>query len=152
MIASTFFLATSTIISKKYIKTLDPGLLSLNRSLFLFTLALVLVIVTGDSIIISQKAFFNTMIGSLLGPFLTALSTYSALKYIEASKSTIIQSSKGLFVTIGAFIYFNSIPKSFQVLGGIMTIIGIIILITAREAGAKKKGEQDVHPPRVIPE
>lgn len=133
MIASTIFLASTTIISKKYIKNLDPGLLSLNRSLFLFMLALILMIIYNQPFLISKAALFNTGVGSLLGPFLTAISTFSALKFIEASKSTIVQSSKGLFVTIGAWMYFSTVPKSFQLLGGILTIIGVIVLITARD-------------------
>jgi drug/metabolite transporter (DMT)-like permease len=144
MIASTLFLATTTIISKKYIKRIDPGLLSLNRSLYLFAFAAILMVVNGEKFIISNRALVNTVIGSILGPFLTALSTYSALKYIEASKSTIIQSSKGLFVTLGAWLYFSTIPKSFQVIGGILTIIGVVVLITAKEK-VIKKGEK-THP------
>ncbi|HKL67063.1 MAG TPA: EamA family transporter, partial [Bacteroidales bacterium] len=93
---------------------------------------------TGETIKISPEALFNVSFGSLIGPFLTAFSMYSALKYIEASKSTIIQSSKGIFVTIGAWMYFDTIPESFQVIGGIITIIGVVILITARDYGVKR--------------
>ena len=132
MIASSFFLAVIMIISRRFIKKLDPGLLSLNRSVYLFLLAFILMLINSEPFTISGTALLNTMFGSLLGPFLTAISTYSALKYIEASKSSIIQSSKGLFVLIGSWMYFETIPKSFQVLGGIITITGVIILITAK--------------------
>ncbi len=134
MIASTFFIAIGLIISRKYIKKLDPGLLSLNRSLYLFLLAAILMIVNRESFFISNKALLNVAIGSLVGPFLTAISNYSAIKYIEASKSSIVQSSKGLFVTVGAWIYFSSIPEAYQLLGGVVTIIGVIILISAKDA------------------
>ncbi|TFH38252.1 MAG: DMT family transporter [Bacteroidia bacterium] len=146
MIASTIFLAGTTIISKKYITNLDPGLLSFNRALFLFILSLILMLAFDQPFRIEQSAFLNTMIGSLLGPFLTAFSTFSALRYIDASKSTIIQSSKGLFVTIGAWIYFSSVPRSFQIMGGLLTIIGVIILISAREKSDQKKGGPVAHP------
>jgi drug/metabolite transporter (DMT)-like permease len=121
------------IISKKYIRKLDPGLLAINRSVYLFLTALALMLFRGESFLLSGKALFNVSLGSLLGPFLTAFSMYSALRFIQASKSTIIQSSKGIFVTIGAWMYFRIIPESFQVIGGIITIIGVIILITARD-------------------
>ena len=133
MIASTVFQATTMIISKKYIKKLDPGLLAINRSVYLFLTAFILMLFRGESFLLSGKALFNVSLGSLIGPFLTAFSMYSALRFIEASKSTIIQSSKGIFVTIGAWMYFRTIPESFQVIGGIITIIGVIILITARD-------------------
>ncbi len=139
MIASTVFLATTTIISKKYIKNLDPGLLATNRSVYLFFTSFILMLVRGESFALNQTALFNVSLGSLLGPFLTAYSMYSALRFIEASKSTIIQSSKGIFVTIGAWMYFKTIPESFQITGGIITIIGVIILITARDHSSKMK-------------
>jgi len=139
MISSTLFLAGTTIISKKYIRNLDPGLLSFNRAFFLFMVSLILMLLMDQPFLIEREPFINTMVGSLLGPFLTAFSTFSALKYIEASKSTIIQSSKGLFVTLGAWIYFSSVPKSFQLLGGILTIIGVIVLITAKQKPAQDK-------------
>lgn len=139
MLASTVFLATTMIITKKYIKNLDPGLLATNRSVYLFSSALLMIILSGETIIISSTALFNVSFGSLIGPFLTAVSMYSALKFIEASKSTIIQSSKGIFVTLGAWMYFRTIPESFQIIGGIITIIGVIILITARDYQVKEE-------------
>lgn len=138
MLVSTVFLATTMIITKKYIKNLDPGLLATNRSAYLFLTALAFMIFRGESVIIPPSALFNVSFGSLIGPFLTAISMYSALKFIEASKSTIIQSAKGIFVTIGAWLYFKTIPESFQVIGGIITIIGVIILITARDYQVKE--------------
>lgn len=138
MLASTIFLATTMIITRKYIKNLDPGILATNRSVYLFLSALAVILFTGETIKISPEALFNVSFGSLIGPFLTAFSMYSALKYIEASKSTIIQSSKGIFVTIGAWMYFDTIPESFQVTGGIITIIGVVILITARDYGTRR--------------
>ncbi len=137
MIGATFFIAVGMIISRMHIKKLDPGLLSLNRSLFLFVFAAILIIAKGESLAISNKALFNVAIGSLVGPFLTALSNYSALKYIEASKSSIIQSSKGLFVIIGAWMYFSTVPETFQIAGGLITIIGVIVLITAKNSVRK---------------
>jgi len=138
MLASTVFQATTMIISKKYIKNLNPGLLATNRSVYLFLTAFILMLVKGESFLLSGAAVFNVSFGSLLGPFLTAVSMYSALKFIEASKSTIIQSSKGIFVIIGAWIYFRTIPESFQVIGGIITIIGVVILIIARDYQVKE--------------
>lgn len=138
MLASTVFLATTMIITKKHIKTLDPGLLATNRSVYLFLTAFALMLYKGESFSLSGTALFNVSFGSLIGPFLTAFSMYSALKFIEASKSTIIQSAKGIFVTIGAWMYFKTIPESFQVIGGIITIIGVIILITARDYQKKE--------------
>lgn len=137
MIASTVFIAVGMIISRMNIKRLDPGLLSLNRAVFIFIFAASLMIILGQDFSISKKAFLNIALGSLLGPFLTAITNYSALKYIEASKSSIMQSSKGLFVIIGAWMYFNTIPEVFQIAGGLLTIVGVIVLISAKDSSRK---------------
>ena len=70
--------------------------------------------------------------GSFLGPFLTGLAQYSALKFIEASRTLIIQATRGLFVMIGAMIYLAIMPTSMQIIGGIVTIVGVIIITTGK--------------------
>jgi drug/metabolite transporter (DMT)-like permease len=56
------------------------------------------------------------------------LAQYSALKYIEASRTMIIQATRGLFVLIGSMIYLSILPTWLQVFGGVVTIAGVIIL------------------------
>ena len=75
-----------------------------------------------------KYALYNITIGSLLGPFLTAIASYTSLVYIEASRSSIIQSTKGIFVVIGAIIYFGLMPFMNEIFGGIITIIGVILI------------------------
>jgi drug/metabolite transporter (DMT)-like permease len=72
------------------------------------------------------------MAGSFLGPFLTSLGQYSALKYIPASRAAIIQSSTALFVVLGVFIYFGRLPMLYQVIGGLLTVAGVILLFKAK--------------------
>ena len=59
---------------------------------------------------------------------MTALAQYSALKYIEASRTMIIQATRGLFVAIGAIIYLNILPEVMQIIGGTITIVGVIVI------------------------
>lgn len=132
IILSSFFVAIGIIAAKKNIKNLDPGILAINRVLFLFTFFFILLISTGTTLAVSHKALFNIALGSLLGPFLTALSQYSALQYIEASRTSLVQSTKGIFVLIGSFIYLGMFPMIHQIAGGILSIIGVVIIITGK--------------------
>ena len=120
--------AVATILSKKFIHEIDPVLLSMNRVIYLFALSVLLLLVTKKSILIPRYAFYNITIGSILGPFVTSFASYSSLLYIEASRSSIIQSTKGFFVIIGAIIYFEITPKTNEITGGILTILGIILI------------------------
>ena len=128
ILISSAVIAVNTILIKKYIRKLSPALLSLNRIVFIFTFATLVMFITSQSFIIPKKAFYAITIGSLLGPFLTVIASYNALKYIDASKRTILSSSRSLFVMLGAYLYFGKLPMKYQIIGGIVTILGILLI------------------------
>ncbi|MBW2059664.1 MAG: DMT family transporter [Deltaproteobacteria bacterium] len=130
VVLASFVFSISFTVAKRYIRDIDPGILTMNRIVFLFLFSTILLFSTHLPLRISWKAFWNIMVGSLLGPFLTVFSQYSALQYIEASRTVIIGSSKGLFVLLGALIYFGTLPLPHQVVGGIVTILGAILVTT----------------------
>ena len=125
VLLSSLFMSLSVILSKYRIKEIDPSLLMMNRIAYLFIFFTIMIIYTGKTVEISRTALFNTGMGSILGPFLTGLAQFSALKYIEATRTMIIQSTRGIFVAIGAIIYLGVFPVKMQIIGGIITIIGI---------------------------
>ncbi len=139
IILSAFIYAIGTIIAKKNINKIPPIILSINRVLFLFVLSVILIISLGQSLIIPWHVLLNLFIGSLLGPFLTGLANYTSLQYIEASKSTIIRSSRSLFVLIGAYLYFNILPYNYQLIGGLFTIGGVILISISKKIPQKRK-------------
>lgn len=125
---SSLFLSISIVIAKSRIKHIDPSILMINRISYIFIFAILLMVYTGKSLEISGTALFNVAAGSILGPFMTALAQYSALKYIEASRTMIIQATRGLFVAIGAIIYLDILPEVMQIIGGTITIVGVIVI------------------------
>lgn len=125
---SSLFLSISIVIAKSRIKHIDPSILMINRISYIFIFAVLLMVYSGRSLEISGTALFNVAAGSILGPFMTALAQYSALKYIEASRTMIIQATRGLFVAIGAIIYLNILPEVMQIIGGTITIVGVIVI------------------------
>ncbi|MBS4062306.1 MAG: DMT family transporter, partial [Bacteroidetes bacterium] len=129
MLISTTFYAARTIIAKKHIREISPVVLSINRALFLMTLALFFMVSQNLSFIIPTTAFINIMAGAFVGPFLTSIFQYSALKYIEASKAAIVQSTTGMFVMLGAFFLFAILPTTVQVIGGLIAITGVVIMM-----------------------
>lgn len=139
ILLSSMFMSVSIIIAKYRIKKIEPSLLMVNRITYLFIFSTLLMISTGKSLEISTTALFNVSIGALLGPFLTALAQFSALKYIEASRTMIVQSTRGLFVAIGAIIYLGIFPTRIQIIGGIVTIIGVIIVSIGKSKLLKNK-------------
>jgi len=127
------------VTAKSRIRDIHPGILTLNRVVFLFVFALGAMLFRGESFIVPRQAGINMAIGSLLGPFLTGLSQYSALKYIEASRTMIIQSTRSLFVLVGSMIYLSILPEMLQLTGGIITIVGVIVMTWGKMRFKTKK-------------
>jgi len=138
IIFSGMSFSVSTILSKKNIKDISPQILSINRVVFLFLASFIFLLITENTFIISGKAIFLVSVGSFLGPFLAAFAGYSALKFIEASRSSVIGSSKAFFVLLTSWLYFNMIPTNLQLLGGLISIIGIFVLTGGKRLIYKK--------------
>lgn len=135
---NALFATTATLVVKVHVKKLSPELLNLNRSVWLFLFSLVMIFITKQSFIIPFSAIKNIAVGAVLGPFLAILTIYYSFKYIEASRSSIVQSLKGIFVLAGAFFVFKTLPLPHQLAGGLITVIGVLIM-TLAQAGLFKK-------------
>ncbi len=131
-IISMFIFAFNTILLKKYVRRLSPVVLTINRVIFLTTFFFIYLLLSGDGFVIPRKAYYNVLIGSFLGPFLTVIASLHALKYIEVSKKSVLGTTKGFFVLIGSYLFFGNFPTEIQIIGGVLTIIGAILIITGR--------------------
>ena len=140
ILLSSVFSSISIVTAKTRIKDIHPGILTLNRVLFLFTFAVAAMLIRQESFAISGRAAFNMGIGALVGPFLTGMAQYSALRYIEASRTMIIQATRSLFVLVGSMIYLSILPEMLQLIGGLITIAGVIIMTMGKIRGKKKPG------------
>jgi len=124
--------AVNILIIKKKIEKIHPIILTISRSFFLFIFSILALNIIGQSLAISGSAFKNIIIGSLLGPFLTVIAGYLALQYIPLSRKAIIDSTRGLFVLFGSYLYFNDFPRPIALLGGLVTIIGVLLIAFGR--------------------
>ena len=133
--------ATGSVIVKKHIKKIKPELWNVNRSFWLLIFSFGMVLFFKQSFSVPVSALKNIAIGAFLGPFASILLIYYSFKYIDASKSAIIQSLKGIFVLIGAFFMFQTFPLTHQILGGLLTVAGVLImtLVQANIIGIKKR-------------
>jgi len=129
MLLSTSFYAVRTITAKKHIREISPVVLALNRAIFLVLFALVFMLAEKQTFKIPTYAFLNILAGSFVGPFLTSIFQYSALRYIEASRAAIVQSTTGLFVLVGAFLIFGNFPTPVQIFGGLITMAGVALMM-----------------------
>ncbi len=135
----TLVYAVGKIISKKHIKEIHPETYTLSRSVYLFLFATLFFIFNGEAFNFSQSAVTHALAGALLGPFLASLADYYAIQYIDASKASILGSFKGFLVLITSYLYFGLWPYWYQILGGTLTVLGVILITTSKQIKAFKK-------------
>jgi drug/metabolite transporter (DMT)-like permease len=127
-ILAAIFASIGITVAKSQIKAYDPAILSFNRTIYLVALFFVLLLVYKKPFSITTQSFIFAAIGSFAGPFLGAILQYNAFKYIEASKTMIIQSTRSFIVLIVSLLFFGLFPLYHQLLGGLMAITGVIII------------------------
>lgn len=140
ILVSSLMLSVSIVTAKSRIRNLHPGILTINRVVYLFLFAAAAMLIRQESFSVPGRAVMNMAIGSLLGPFLTGLAQYSALRYIEASRTMIIQSTRGLFVLVGSMIYLSILPELLQLTGGLITILGVAVTTWGKMRYKKNRG------------
>jgi len=133
VVINTFLAATYSVLVKKNVQRASPEIFNLNSSGWIFIAFLSYFLVTGDKVNISPGAYPNIAIAAFLGAFLGLLSFYYSYRYIAASRSSIIQSLKGIFVLTIAYLYFGNLPLIIQIAGGAITISGVIIMTLTKD-------------------
>jgi drug/metabolite transporter (DMT)-like permease len=141
MLVSTVFYGFRTIMIKSNIHHFSPTVLAINRAFYLLAFSLITLVFLKQSLVIPWQSLINIAIGSFLGPFITSIGQYSALKHIEATRLAIIQSTTALFVLIGALLIFGRFPVGYQLIGGALTIAGPMWLILGKRRGHAKSGK-----------
>jgi drug/metabolite transporter (DMT)-like permease len=140
VVLNTFLAAMFSAIVKKNVHKASPEVFNLNSVSWIFLSFLGYFIWSGQSMKIPANALQNIALGAFFGAFLGLLSFYYSYRYIEASRSSIIQSLKGIFVLIIAYFFFGNFPLGIQLLGGGITISGVIVM-TLAQAGIIRLGK-----------
>jgi len=135
---SSMLNAVNAVIIKKKIKKIHPTILTINRSSFLLLFSILALLILQESLSIPFSALKNIFIGSLLGPFLTVIAGYLALQYIPLSRKAIIASTRGLFVLAGSYLYFGVFPDTIALIGGMVTIAGVLLIAFGKMKFQKK--------------
>lgn len=134
VVINTLFAATVSVIIKKNIQKASPEVFNLNSNGWIFLFFLIYFLQSGQSVVIPVIAFRNIALGAFFGSFIGLLSFFYSYRYITASRSSIIQSVKGIFVLIIAYFFFGNLPLPVQLWGGAITIAGVLVM-TLSQAG-----------------
>lgn len=130
VISASFLFALATIAGRKYRSYLNPGYMSLLRSILMALLFGFLFATQAKTGLfhISLSVWRDLIIGSLLETLIVIVFAYQALKMIEATKTSLIISSKGVWALLLAWIFLGVFPSWVQLAGGILTLVGVVMI------------------------
>lgn len=128
VIIAAFLFSLATILGRRWHKLMVPGYMSLIRSLLLAVVMAVLFFNSGEMIHITLGIWKDLALGSLLETLIVIVFAYQALKLIEATKTSLIISTKGVWTLIFAWIFLGLFPTVMQLSGGLMTLVGVWLI------------------------
>lgn len=140
IILASLMFATGTIIGRKQIRRVSPSLLSLIRVVLLLLLFIGLYTLKGGQLVITPRLIMNIGIGSFLEALVTMVAAYSALKYIQAVRMSIIVSTKSIWVLISAFVFLGLFPEPYQLVGALLSLTGVMLLSAGKKTPPKTVG------------
>ena len=133
IILASLMFASGTILGRKQIQQVSPSLLSLIRVLLLLAVFAVLFVRLDLTFDMPGRAYLNMGIGSILEALITMVAAYSALKYIQAVKMSILISTKSVWILISAWIFFGLFPEPHQLIGGVLSLCGVFLLTLGKK-------------------
>jgi len=125
---SAVFNGIRTILIKKNVQHITPEVFTLNRTVFLLLFFSILMLVKADPFMLHSSSIWYIVIGAAIGPFLGTLSMYYALQYIDAARTSILLSLQSIIVLIAVYFIYHKLPFWYQIIGGIVAIVGVILM------------------------
>ena len=136
--ASVLF-ACATIYGRWKQRWLEPGLMSLIRTTLLAAVMGIWV-AKGDMFPHLTPALWRDLaLGSLLETLMVIVFAYQSLKLIEATKTSLIISSKGVWTLLLAWVFLGVFPTWVQVTGGLLTLAGVWMITWRRDQSPRIK-------------
>jgi drug/metabolite transporter (DMT)-like permease len=127
LMASVLF-ASATIIARHGKERLEPELMSTIRSFILFVVFTGIIISRDMVVSLEKSTWYDVIFGSLLETLITIVFAYQALRYLEAAKTSLLISSKAIWLVVMAWIFFDTFPMGYELVGGILSLTGIALI------------------------
>ncbi len=131
LMASALF-ATATIMARKGRERLEPELMSTIRSFLLFLVFGGIILARDIRVELSATIWSDIIIGSILETLITIIFAYQALSFLEAAKTSLVISTKAIWLVFMSWIIFDTFPMAYELIGGLLSIAGITILTLKR--------------------
>ena len=138
VISAAFLFSVATIVGRRMHQWLVPGYMSLIRSFLLAVTMALLFLRFGELSPLSLKIWKDLALGSLLETLIVIVFAYQALKMIEATKTSLLISTKGVWTLLLAWIFLGVFPTGLELTGGLLTLVGVWLITWNREPAPQK--------------
>jgi len=138
VIAASFLFSLATIVGRRWHQLLVPGYMSLIRSFLLAVVMIILIIRSGEELHLTLSIWKDLAFGSLLETLIVIVLAYQALKLIEATKTSLIISTKGVWTLLLAWVFLGVFPTGVQLTGGLLTLAGVWLITWTRKAAPQE--------------
>jgi len=133
------FYSVSLVLARSQIHKIPALMITICRTFFLFGGFILYNIYFLEIPSYTYNSVLYILAGSILGPFLGIALTFASLRFVDASITTLIGTSRSLFIIIGSFIFLNIFPHQNQLIGGALTVLGILIISIGNIYSLKNK-------------
>jgi drug/metabolite transporter (DMT)-like permease len=138
VLCAAFLFSLATVLGRRLHHLLLPGYMSLIRSFLLALVMALLFLQSGEMSEISLRIWKDLALGSLLETLIVIVFAYQALKLIEATKTSLIISTKGVWTLILAWIFLGVFPTGMQLAGGLLTLVGVWLITWNRRTAPRE--------------
>lgn len=141
MVLSAMLGVVSNWLAKRADPDVDVGLMVAVRCMGSLALAAAYVLVTrrfdADA---PPLPLAMVAVGALLGPFLSFVCYFAALRYMDFSKVAILRNSEPVFAALYGFAFLGAFPGGRQLAGCLLVLAGVLLVALFRPRPAEAAG------------
>jgi len=142
MVLSALIGVVSNWLAKRTDPDVDVGLMVAARCLGSLALAAVYVLVTGRfNVGVPPLPLAMVAVGALLGPFLSFICYFAALRYMHFSKVSILRNSEPVFAAVYGLLFLGAFPGGRQLTGCLLVLAGVLLVALFRPRPTEAAGD-----------
>ena len=128
VLSATIAWATTAIVTRKYVKHLDTGVLAFYR-FSLAAIVLTIFLIVNNRFFIAN--FYQVAVGIIVG--LGTVLYYESLTRIKAAQTSALELSTPVFATVLAFYLLAEVPTMLQLVGVVLLFLGLFFISRREE-------------------
>ncbi|NSW73538.1 DMT family transporter [bacterium] len=132
-ISAAFFYSILFILVKKMAADLNMIMVATLRSMGVVIIGFLYLIISGKFQLPNSDDFFMMLLGGTCGAYIGKAFQFQAIKLVDVSRTTAITPLEAVFVIFLSFIFFDTVPDLYKLIGGFLIILGVIFLLIFRK-------------------